>query len=103
MAEKKNKRHYCAGSVIHKNNTLKVPRNPVMAHHQAQYGRDAENVFQWTIEFDAHHRNGLLAETTRCPHCGRKIKLTTQTPIKFDCNMKSGSTQDDLYCLVVLR
>lgn len=62
MAAAKDKMHYCAGSMIHKNNQLKQPRDPVMARHQDQYGTDREDVFTWVSEFEAHHANGLLAE-----------------------------------------
>lgn len=61
MAKKKNKNHFCAGSMIFYRNTLKCPRDAEFAAAVAQYEPDAENVFQWSGEFDAHHRNGLLA------------------------------------------
>lgn len=62
MAEAENKRHFCAGSMIHYRNSFKTPRNAVFATAVMEYQPDKETVFQWSFEFEAHHRGGPLEE-----------------------------------------
>jgi hypothetical protein len=61
MAEKKDKRHFCAGSMIFFRNSLKRPRDIGFAAAVSHYEPDMETVFQWPAEFEAHHSSGLLA------------------------------------------
>jgi hypothetical protein len=56
---KKKRPAMCAGSVIHLNNQVKVPRDPVFAGVVVQYGK-SDAVFRWTNEFVAHHTGGWL-------------------------------------------
>jgi hypothetical protein len=65
MAAKKEKNHYCAGSMIHYANQLKTPRDPQFAADAEQFKPDKVNVFQWAHEFYEHHADGLLSETRK--------------------------------------
>jgi len=63
--ERKGKRYFCAGSMIHYRNQLKTPRDPEFAAMVLKYSKDVEHVFQWPHEFKQHHEAGLLAQRVR--------------------------------------
>lgn len=67
-AEKRGKRHLCAGSAIHFRNSLKTPRDPAFAAMVMRFAKDAVTVFAWPHEFKAHHEAGLLALTKKDRH-----------------------------------
>ncbi len=61
MAVKKKKHHFCAGSMIHYRNSLKMPRDPEFSAAVAKYDK-SDKVFTWAHEFKQHHEAGLLAQ-----------------------------------------